>query len=164
MTSSRTASSGRWGPLRTRIHGHTRGKFGRSGPQGVRSIDRLCAVSTSGLDTSEIHALNHTNMLRRPSEPAPGVWFVSPALATIIFFVAHVLLARWGDTSTESVAGLSARTPSLPLTGRVTAEIESVEPEPAPFACPVPASETDLLEQLDAHGRVVFEPAPLSRD
>lgn len=95
-------------------------------------------------------------MALRPK--GPTVWFVSPALATIVFFVAHLSLSAWTEVPTDQVAGLSPQTPGLPLRGRIQAPIAPVARERRTVVRTVPKSEEDLLEMLERHEAVIFQP------
>jgi hypothetical protein len=82
------------------------------------------------------------------------VWLVSPAVATIIFFAAQILLAGYGDSS-RSVGAAATDAPSaIPVNVRVVAQIKSAD-DMKPTAR-VPKSESELLELFNKQGGVVF--------
>lgn len=81
------------------------------------------------------------------------VWLVSPALATVLFFVAQAILAGSGAGSNE-VRAAAPETPSaIPVKIRVVAQIKSAGEVKA---ARVPESESELLELFKKQGAVVF--------
>lgn len=81
------------------------------------------------------------------------VWLVSPAVATVLFFIAQAILASSGDGS-SSVRAAAPDTPSaIPVKIRVVAQIKSAAEVKA---ARVPESESELLELFKKQGAVVF--------
>lgn len=84
------------------------------------------------------------------------VWFLSPALATLLFFGAQVVLAFWGQRSTPRVAGLAPQAPIAPVDTRVVQSIRAAEPVSV-------RDSAEVLQALQAHQAVRLEAAPLPR-
>ncbi|NJK88286.1 MAG: hypothetical protein HC923_02100 [Myxococcales bacterium] len=96
-------------------------------------------------------------MSRRWTEAgADRVWFVSPALATILFFVAQLALTWWGSHPTPGVAGLTPQAPQAVRGERVS---RTIRPR-APVSRPVPQTEDELILLLDQHTSIRFEARP----
>jgi hypothetical protein len=85
----------------------------------------------------------------RPSR----VWFLSPAFATLLFFLAQVAMMLGGETSAPRVAGLAASTPLPAGDSRVVQVIQPAELEPVP----VPETREALIDLLERQRRVVFD-------
>jgi hypothetical protein len=83
------------------------------------------------------------------------IWFISPALATVIFFTAQILISLIGGPSGTGVAGLAPQTPQAPRGDRVVQTIEPVDP----VERTVPRGTDELLELLDQHRAIRFRPA-----
>lgn len=83
------------------------------------------------------------------------IWFISPALATVIFFALQILLSLLGTSSGTGVAGLAPQTPQAPRGERVVRSIEPVDP----IERAVPADSDALLHLLSRHRTVRFRSA-----
>jgi hypothetical protein len=87
---------------------------------------------------------------------ARSVWFLSPALATVLFFGAQLLIATVIDSPGVRVAKSAASPPSpVPVKVRVVTQIRDLEEKPRELAR-VPQSEAALLELFKKNGCVVF--------
>lgn len=85
---------------------------------------------------------------------ARRVWLVSPAIATVIFFAAQLLLAGYGK-GPSGVHGAGTETPSpIPVAVRVVAEIKTASD--VKRGASVPTNESELLELFKKNGAVVF--------
>ena len=84
------------------------------------------------------------------------IWFISPALATVIFFTVQILLSLVSGPSGTGVAGLAPQTPQAPRGDRVVQSIEPVDP----VERAVPRGPDELLELLGQHRTIRFRPAP----
>lgn len=85
----------------------------------------------------------------RPSR----VWFLSPAFATLLFFLAQVAMMLGGETSVPRVAGLAASTPLPTRESRVVHVIQPAELQPVPL----PRTREGLIDLLETQRRVVFD-------
>lgn len=85
-------------------------------------------------------------------------WVTSPALASVLFFAAQLLLMLTTDPEPKrGLAGAAPDTPvATPVSVRVVAEIKPVEQRPRSRTAAVPASERALLQLLERDGSVLF--------
>jgi hypothetical protein len=87
---------------------------------------------------------------------ARSAWLLSPAVATVVFFLAQLAIATLMDSSEARVAKSAAATPSaVPVKVRVVTQIRNLEEQPRQLAS-VPKSEAALLELFKKNGCVVF--------
>jgi len=84
------------------------------------------------------------------------VWFLSPAVATILFFAAQIALSIGGGQPTAGVAGLAPRTPQAPRGERVVRPIEPADP----IDRSVPDDDRALLRLLERHRTIRFRATP----
>ncbi len=83
------------------------------------------------------------------------VWFLSPSIATAVFFAIQLGLSLTAEDTTNSVSAAAADAPSaVPVKVRVVAQIEAAS-KAAP-ATPVPTTEHELFELFDRDGAVTF--------
>ena len=95
-----------------------------------------------------------------PSEITGGrprtAWLVSPAIATLLFFAAQLLLAIYSDKPQSRMAAASTEAPqTVPVQVRVVAQIRSAE-DGARALASVPESEGALIELFKKRGWIVF--------
>jgi hypothetical protein len=96
-------------------------------------------------------------MVRLPTEAPPRrAWFLSPALATVIFFAVQVALSFLGSQPNPGMAGLAPRTPQAQRGERVQHRIEPADP----VERDVPSESGALLRLLESNARVRFRVNP----
>lgn len=81
------------------------------------------------------------------------VWFLSPAFATLLFFLAQIAMMLGGETSAPRVAGLAAGTPLPARESRVVQVIQPADVQ----SVPLPETEEALFELLQTQRRVAFD-------
>jgi hypothetical protein len=83
-------------------------------------------------------------------------WLVSPAIATLLFFAAQLLLAIYSDKPQGRMAAASTEAPqTVPVHVRVVSQIRSAEDGGRALAS-VPQSEEALIELFKKRGWIVF--------
>lgn len=87
------------------------------------------------------------------------IWFISPALATILFFVVQVGLSLLGAPQHSGMAGLAPRTPQAERGERVVQAIEPADP----VLRAVPRDDDELQDLFRRHRTVQFRAAPAPR-
>jgi hypothetical protein len=83
-------------------------------------------------------------------------WFLSPAIATAVFFALKLFLGGEDRVVTDAVAGAAAQGPvTAPVKVRVVAELQRAD-DARRLTRAVPPTEADLLRLLEQDGSVVF--------
>ena len=83
-------------------------------------------------------------------------WFLSPSIATAIFFAVQLVLAFTSDGGGERIQAAAADAPAAtPVSVRVVAEIHPLE-RPTKAAAKVPETEEALFELIERDGAVIF--------
>lgn len=84
------------------------------------------------------------------------VWFLSPAIATAVFFAVQLCCSFTADRHEPRLAGATAEAPrATNVEVRVVEQIRAVEAGPRP-AKPVPRTEAELMQLFRQDGAVVF--------
>lgn len=84
-------------------------------------------------------------------------WFLSPSIATALFFVVQLGASFTADEGTTAISGAGAETPTaIPVTVRVVAEIHPLE-RPTKAVSAVPTTEAALFELIERDGAVIFD-------
>ncbi|MEQ9496486.1 MAG: hypothetical protein RIT81_06495 [Deltaproteobacteria bacterium] len=84
-------------------------------------------------------------------------WFLSPSIATAVFFVAQAVASFSSNEASSTIAAAAADAPNAaPVEVRVVAEIHALE-HVTQAARAVPATEEALFEMIERDGAVIFD-------